>query len=141
MRTGGYDKTGVMSYCQTATAAPWLSPNDIASIELLYGRRKNHSLLTPRAHCTGAADGAGNGVMLSDCDEKAGQDWSAVTTWSKGDAWHLRLSTPAKAEVHATLGLRRHQRASRPGTPSGRARIGSWRRKRPSSSASSCAVP
>ena len=96
-RIGGYDKTGVMSYCMTATAAPWLSPNDIASIELLYGRRKNHSLLTPRAHCAGAPDDARNGVTLSDCDEKAGQEWSAVTTWSKGDAWHLRLNTPANA--------------------------------------------
>src|ERR1700678_1294645 len=30
---GAYDKTGIMSYCQSAGAAPWLSPNDIAGTE------------------------------------------------------------------------------------------------------------
>jgi hypothetical protein len=94
LRYGEYDKTGIMSYCQSAGAAPWLSPNDIASVQRLYGRRKIHSLMTPRAKCAAARDVASGGVrtVISDCAEDGkGDEWNAVTTWSKGDAWHIRV--------------------------------------------------
>jgi hypothetical protein len=69
----------------------------------LYGRRKSHSLVTPRAKCAVARDVASGGVrtVISDCDEASnGEEWNAVTTWSKGDAWHLRVAAPTKIEAY-----------------------------------------
>ena len=93
LKYGAYDKTGVMSYCAEARAPPWLSPNDVAGIEFLYGRRKIHSLLTLRGKCVAAPTGAGAHLraVLSDCDENNDEDIVAVANGSTGDAWHLRL--------------------------------------------------
>jgi hypothetical protein len=97
VRYGAYDKNGVMSYCEGAHAAPWLSPNDIASVERIYGRRKSHSLVTPRAKCVAARAAASGGAntALWDCDE-TGQEWSAIAA-SKGDAWQLRAAVAGNA--------------------------------------------
>lgn len=82
---GAYDPTSIMSYCQPPTAAPWLSANDVASIQRSYGRRKTGSLVTPRAHCAAAhyAVGAGDRAFTWDCDEaNRDQEWFDTTAWS-----------------------------------------------------------
>lgn len=68
---GAYDQTGIMSYCQPPTDAPWLSPNDVASYQRFYGRRKANSLVSPRANCAAAHYTAGSGDVFFtwDCDE------------------------------------------------------------------------
>ena len=110
---GAYDKTSIMSYCQSAGGAPWLSPNDIASIQRLYGRRKTHSLVTPRAKCAAARDVASGGgrAVISDCDETGnGEEWNAVTTWSKGDAWHIRVVAPKNSAAAMPCCRRCHRK-------------------------------
>lgn len=89
---GGYDSTGIMSYCQPPTAAPWLSANDIAGLQRSYGRRKTGSLVTPRAHCAAAhyLHGSGDRAFTWDCDEaNRDQEWFATSSSSDGDAWNL----------------------------------------------------
>jgi Ricin-type beta-trefoil lectin domain len=91
LRYGAYDRTGVMSYCQPAGAAPWLSPNDIVAIQRLYGRRRSNSLLTPRGTCAGARAGDHAHAVIGECDESVDTTLIAVAGGSKGDAWNLRL--------------------------------------------------
>lgn len=71
---GSYDSTGIMSFCQPPTAAPWLSANDIASVQRAYGRRIAGSIVSPRAHCVSAhhLSGVGTGAFTWDCDEANG---------------------------------------------------------------------
>jgi len=99
LKYGGYDKTGIMSYCQPAGGAPWLSPNDIAGVQRLYGPRRSRSLITPRAKCVTARDAAGGApAVLSDCQEAGNdQQWNAVPTSSKNDAWNLRAAAAGNA--------------------------------------------
>lgn len=68
---GSYDPTGIMSYCQPPNAAPWLSPNDVASHQRFYARRVTGSLVSPRANCAAShyARGSGDRFFLWDCDE------------------------------------------------------------------------
>jgi hypothetical protein len=89
---GGYDSTGIMSYCNAPTAAPWLSPNDIAGIQRSYGRREFNSLVTPRGNCSAAhyAVGIGDRAFTWNCDEaNRDQEWIDTTVASDGDTWNL----------------------------------------------------
>lgn len=94
VRYGAYDPTSTMSYCTPITAAPWLSPNDVAGTQRAYGRRKINSLVTPRAHCAAAhyADGSGDRAFTWDCDEaNRDQEWIDSTASSDGDAFSLYM--------------------------------------------------
>lgn len=89
---GAYDPTSTMSYCQPISAAPWLSGNDVASIQRSYGRRISGSLVTPRGNCAAArhAIGLGDRAFTWDCDEaNRDQEWFDTTSTSSGDAWNL----------------------------------------------------
>jgi hypothetical protein len=94
LRYGAYDKTGIMSYCQSADVAPWLSPNDIAGVQRLYGRRKSHSLLTPWGKCAAASASDHAHMVIADCEESVDETVISVTSGSKDDAWSLRVGAP-----------------------------------------------
>jgi hypothetical protein len=93
---GAYDQTGIMSYCQPPSGAPWFSPNDIAGIQRSYGRRLTSSLVSPRAHCASAhyADGLGDPAFTWDCNEPSNdQMWVDSTNASDGDAFNLSMGS------------------------------------------------
>ena len=92
---GAYDSHSIMSYCQPPSGAPWLSANDIASIQRAYGRRQTGSLVTPRGNCAAAhhAVGVGDRAFVWDCDEaNRDQIWTDSTLTSSGDAWSLYIT-------------------------------------------------
>ncbi len=100
---GGYDQTSIMSYCQPPSAAPWVSANDIASIQRSYGRRKVNSLLTPRASCAAAhhAVGLNDRAFTWDCDEaNRDQEWIDTSSTSDGDAWNLYMVGPTNSNQY-----------------------------------------
>ena len=68
---GYYDSTGIMSYCNPPGAFPWLSHNDIASIQRSYGMRVPYSLVSANAECAAAhyAVGDGDPFFVWNCDE------------------------------------------------------------------------
>ncbi len=74
---GSYDATSVMSYCgnycqgsDCGNAHPALSANDIASVQVAYGRRIPGQLVAPTGDCaTGIPTYAVNPVRISDCTE------------------------------------------------------------------------
>jgi hypothetical protein len=91
---GAYDKTSIMSYCESARTAPWLSANDVAAVQRFYGRRNIPSLVTPRAKCAAARHAVGNGdpAFLWECDEAhKDQEWIATPSPAGGDAWNLHI--------------------------------------------------
>jgi hypothetical protein len=91
---GSYDSTGIMSYCNPPTGAPWLSPNDVASFQRFYSRREINSLVSPRANCAAShyATGAGDVFFTWDCDEaNRDQELIDTTTTSNGDARNLYM--------------------------------------------------
>jgi Ricin-type beta-trefoil lectin domain/Astacin (Peptidase family M12A) len=93
VKYGAYDKTGIMSYCEAASRAPWLSPNDIASVERIYGRRKSFSLVTPRAKCVAVHRAIPDArPIIRECDETDSQEWQTVVGAHKGDAWQFRMA-------------------------------------------------
>lgn len=97
---GAYDPTSTMSYCQPISAAPWLSANDVASIQRAYGRRIQGTLATPRANCAAAhhAVGLGDRAFTWDCDEaNRDQEWFDTTLTSNGDAWSLFIVGPTSS--------------------------------------------
>ena len=60
-----------MSYCNPPSSFPWLSPNDIASIQRSYGTRVPYSLVSANAECAAAHYAVGNGdpFFVWNCDE------------------------------------------------------------------------
>lgn len=89
-RYGAYDPNGTMAYCAPPTAAPWVSPNDIAGIHRSYGRRIPGQIVSTRGNCAAAVTANGNGAtaFLWDCDE-AGNDQEFWDSPSDGNGKYL----------------------------------------------------
>ena len=87
--------------------------------------------------------GAGGQVHVGDVGALEGQQFAGLSAPPlPRDARdpHRRDSRAAKPSAPASFGLRRHQRHARSARLTRRARIGSFARNRPSSSAKSCAL-
>jgi hypothetical protein len=93
---GDYDRDGIMSYCSPPTTAPYLSTNDISSIQRAFGRHLTGSLISTRGMCAAAhaAVGVGDSVFLWNCDEYADdQEWLDSTATANNDARSLAIRT------------------------------------------------
>jgi hypothetical protein len=90
---GSYDSTGIMSYCNPPIAFPWLSPNDVASIQRSYGLRVSHSLLSANAKCAAAhyAVGSGDPFFVWDCDEANNDQKLVVQAGTLSYQWGLAM--------------------------------------------------
>ena len=75
-KLGGYDPQSIMSYCAAKDHPDQLSPNDIASVQHVYGWRKQGQIVSPLGNCAAANVNDVNPVVFSwDCDEAPGQFW------------------------------------------------------------------
>jgi hypothetical protein len=100
---GAYDAFSTMSYCHPPSAAPWLSFNDVASVQRAYGRRATGSLVTPRGNCAAAHAllGTGDRAFVWDCDEANNdQMWKDVSSTTTGDAFNLYITPPSSGTQH-----------------------------------------
>jgi hypothetical protein len=87
---GAYDKNSIMAYCNAGSG---LTPNDIASVQRVYGRHIQGSIVSPLGYCVAAhyASGFGDTAFLWKCDE-ANDDQEWLHTKSGGNDNYLALN-------------------------------------------------
>lgn len=124
---GSYDSTSILSFCQPPTAAPWLSANDVASVQRAYGQRVPGSIVSPRAHCATAhhLSGVGTGAFTWDCDE-ANRDQQFSLSAQGTTYGHNLVSFDANGANRMCLGAESATAGARVKNSSTCSSVGSW---------------